>query len=309
MIYYDIPAEQYHADNIPGIDQPCLSSSIAKILLARSPLHAWAAHPKLGNAPREKGEDDKFDYGSACHDVLLEGGSKLVILNPEDYRSKPTKADPEGSVPKGWTNNAIREARATAQAEGKLPLLPSQGNRVQKMVEIARRFIAESDWCDAWSESKKEVTHTWQENGVWLKCRFDAVSLGYGFVGDYKSTVSANPRWFSGHLIRMGYHFQQAFYERALRNLGVANPQFRFLAQEVSAPHACSWHRADIDLLSIAEADIDRAIKLWGECLAENKWPAYGQDCMEAKPPTWMMEQAVSDGTFDLGYKETVDES
>jgi hypothetical protein len=302
-----VPAEQYHADEL-GAPMPCLSSSIAKILLARSPLHAWAAHPKLGNLPREKGEDDKFDYGSACHDVLLEGGAKLVILNPEDYRSKPTKADPEGSVPKGWTNGAIREARAAAQAEGKLPLLPSQGNRVMKMVEGARKFIQEAPWRDAWAGAQKEATFTWQEKGVWLKVRFDAVSLKYGFIGDYKSTVSANPRWFSGHMVRMGYHFQQAFYERALKAQGIDDPLFMFLAQEVSAPHACSWHTSDADLRKIANAEIDRAILLWAECLAENRWPSYGQEPTEAKPTSWMMEQAMEEGIFDLGYRETVDE-
>ena len=298
-----VPAEQYHSDDL-GAPQPCLSSSIAKILLAKSPLHAWSCHPKLGNLPREKGEDDKFDYGSACHDVLLEGGAKLLILNPEDYRSKPTKADPEGSVPKGWTNGAIREARALAQAEGKLPLLPSQGNRVMKMVEGAKRFIFESEHAFEWDGGAKEATFTWQENGVWLKCRFDVVNLKRGFIGDYKSTVSANPRWFSGHMVRMGYHFQQAFYERALKAQGIDDPRFMFLAQEVTAPHACSWHTADMDLRLIANAEIDRAIRVWGECLASNKWPSYGQECNEAKPTSWMMEQAVADGTFDLGYRE-----
>lgn len=309
MINDYVLAEDYHADKLPGVDQPCLSSSIAKILLARSPLHAWAAHPKLGNVPREKGEDDKFDYGSACHDVLLEGGSKLVILNPEDYRSKPTKADPEGSIPKGWTNNAIREARAAYQADGKLPLLPSQGNRVQKMVEIAKRHIAESEWNEAWNGSRKEVTCTWQEHGIWLKCRFDALSTKHRFIGDYKSSVSANPRWFTNHLIRMGYHLQDAFYRRGAEANGIEYPRFVFLAQEVGAPHACSWHTTDADLFLIAKREIDRAVMLWAECLQTGKWPGYGQECTEAKPTSWMMEQAVADGTFDLGYTEEANES
>lgn len=307
MILYDIPADDYHADNLPGVDQPCLSSSVAKVLLSRSPLHAHAIHPKLGNAPKEKGEDDKFDYGSAAHDVLLEGGSKLVILTPEDYRSKPTKADPEGSIPNGWTNGAIREARAAYQAEGKLPLLPSQGNRVMKMVEGAKRFIGGSALNQVWDDSKSEVTCTWQEHGIWLKCRFDRFSTGFGSI-DYKSTVSANPDWFSRQMVRMGYHLQAAFYRRGLREHSLPD-NFVFLAQEVFAPHACGLFECDPDLMAIADAEVERAILLWAQCLDTNKWPAYGNEITQAKPTSWMMEQAVADGTFDLGYRETVDES
>lgn len=305
MIYYDISAEDYHADKLPEVDQPCLSSSIAKIMLARSPLHAWAAHPKLGNAPREKGEDDKFDYGSACHDVLLEGGSKLLVLNPEDYRSKPTKADPEGSIPKGWTNNAIREARAAAQADGKLPVLPPQGNRIQKMVEVAKKFIYKSPIDQAWTEGRSEVTCIWQERGIWLKCRFDRLADNFGSI-DYKSTVSANPEWFSKHMVRMQYHLQAAFYQRGLRAHSMPD-EFIFLAQEVTPPFACSLHECDPDLLAIANKQIDWAIEGWAQCLAENAWPAYGHSITQASPTSWMMEQAVEDGTFDLGHREASD--
>ena len=55
---YNILAEQYHAD-------PCvtasLSSSIAKILIEQSPMHAWMAHPRL-NLKFKRQEDSRFDF-------------------------------------------------------------------------------------------------------------------------------------------------------------------------------------------------------------------------------------------------------
>ena len=41
---YSLPDDAYHADPCPG---PSLSSSVAKLMLDRSPLHAWHAHPRL----------------------------------------------------------------------------------------------------------------------------------------------------------------------------------------------------------------------------------------------------------------------
>jgi len=66
---YDIPETDYHADPIA---EPSLSSSIAKILLARSPRHAWANHPRL-NPNQEPETRREFDFGSAAHAMLLEG--------------------------------------------------------------------------------------------------------------------------------------------------------------------------------------------------------------------------------------------
>ena len=44
-IYPGISAADYHADCAP---EPSLSSSIARTLLAQSPLHAYHAHPRMG---------------------------------------------------------------------------------------------------------------------------------------------------------------------------------------------------------------------------------------------------------------------
>lgn len=300
-LFSGIPAEDYHADIC---DTPSLSSGIAKLLLSRSPLHAWAAHPKLGNAPREKGDDDKFDYGSACHDVLLEGGSRLAVVNPEEYRSKPTKANPEGSIPKGWTNDAIREAREVARGSGKIPVLPVQANRIMRMTEGANRFIQGSALATAWEGGESEVTCTWSEHGIWLRCRFDRLNKGAGINFDYKSTTDASPDGFGRQILRMGYHIQDAFYRRGMKACGIDDPKFYFLAQEVSAPHPCSWHECDTELRMIADAKVEQAIRIWGECLSANKWPSYGNQINNVLANSWMMEQAVTDGTLDMGYRE-----
>ena len=289
-IYYDMPAEVYHADPCDG---PSLSNSVAKRLVTRSPLHAFHAHPKLGgsSAPEDDEEDadGKLNYGSACHDVLLEGGAKLLVIAPEDYPSKPKKAGEPGSIPKGWTNNAIREARDNAKAAGRIPVLPPQGNRIAAMVEAAKHYLSQCDIGELWLDSKSEVTLIWQDNGIWCRARADRLHSSNRWIGDYKSTKDASPDSFSRQIIRMGYDFQDAFYRRGLRALGHDNPQFSFLAQEIMAPYACSIHACHQALKEIADAQVEYAIKTWAKCLREKHWPGYSGMLTVAEPTAWQL--------------------
>ncbi|MBW4971899.1 hypothetical protein KZY98_15680, partial [Croceibacter atlanticus] len=60
---YDLPAEVYHADQMCAV--PTLSSSLARLMLARSPRHAWHASPRLN--PDHQSDDRKtFDIGRAA---------------------------------------------------------------------------------------------------------------------------------------------------------------------------------------------------------------------------------------------------
>ena len=113
-----LPMAQYLADPCP---EPSLSSGAAHRLITRSPAHVYAQHPRMG--AQEQEDTAASDIGSIVHDLLLGGEGKICVIDPADYRSKPTKDNPEGSIPVGWTNNAIREARDTARENGLEPNL------------------------------------------------------------------------------------------------------------------------------------------------------------------------------------------
>src|SRR5215472_13975214 len=68
--YPDINAETYFSD---PIIRPSLTQSLCKILLERSPLHAWYAHPRL-NPDYAPDDDTKFDIGNLAHTLLLGKG-------------------------------------------------------------------------------------------------------------------------------------------------------------------------------------------------------------------------------------------
>lgn len=275
-------AATYHAD--PCRD-PSLSSSIAQILLRESPLKAWFSHPRL-NSELEEHVDDKFDLGTAAHAALLEGSDGIAVIDPADYPSKT------GNIPDGWTNNAIREARDSARALGKTPLLKRHYDGVRRMVEVANEFISASEIGEDWRDGDSEVTAIWSEGKppIWMRCRMDRIAKDRRLIVDYKSTVDASPEQFSRLLVRMGYHIQDSFYRRGARAVGVDEPRFVFLAQSVEPPYECSLHGCDPALQQIADAEVDRAVRLWRHCLATAHWPSYDKRVHYAIPTSYMIQ-------------------
>jgi hypothetical protein len=300
--FYDISAGSYHGD--PCL-QPSLSNSIAQILLDRSPRHAWLAHPRL-NRDFKPDNDKRSDLGTAAHDALLEGGTaKICVIKPEDYRSKPTKSDSDGAVPKGWTNNAIRAARDEAYSNGLVPILPWDNERLRQMVETAQRFLGGSEVAKEWVSGESEKTVVWLEsNGVWCRSRIDRLSSHFLF--DYKTCESAEPEYFGRHLSSMSYDFQIAFYQRGVRAVTGKDLSGLILAQEIDPPYACTLHGLSEQARQIAEDRVEQAIKLWGDCLRKNEWPSYSNRIHYQEPPPWkvreyearVMERQIEDGSW-----------
>ncbi len=269
--YHKMPAEKYHAD--PCI-VPSLSSSIAQILLRESPRKAWFSHPRLNPAFAEK-EDSKFDLGTAAHAMLLEGADIIEVCEFDDWRTKDARAK-----------------RDAARQAGKVPLLKKHRDDVIAMVSAAEAFIATSEIAEYWPNGESELVAICEERGVWLRARIDRITKNRRFIFDYKSTTDAAPEPFSRQITRMGYHFQEAFYRRVVRNLGASTtPRFVFLAQSNEPPYECSLHGCDESLQEIADLEVEHSIQLWRKCLAGKVWPSHDGRIHWTLPPTYMMQQ------------------
>lgn len=286
----NIDSETYHKDSIFPV--PSLSNSIAKILIDQSPLHAWMAHPRL-NPKYVPQESSRFDLGTAAHDLILEGGTaKICVINPEDYRSKPTKAEPEGAIPKGWTNGAIRAARDQARDNGLVPVLPWDHAAIKNMVEAAHKFIESSELRGIFQQGKPEQTIAWEEdNGVCCRARLDWLTNDHEIILDYKTTNNAEPEAFIRQIGSMGYDMQDAFYRRGMEKISGKRPVFVFLAQEIEPPYACSLVSLSNAYLEIAEAKVRKAIDLWAECVSSGMWPSYDKRIHYAEPAGWQLQQ------------------
>lgn len=278
---------------------PSLSSSIAHTLIARSPLHAACDHPKLrGDAQSiiTRRKSKAADVGTVAHDLLLGGEGKLCVIDPADYRSKPTKKCPEGTIPKGWTNDSIREAAETARENGLTPLLPWDMAAAQAMAEEARRFVLEESVVPGlFDDGEGELTCIVEHAGIWMRCRPDWMSDRY--VLHYKTTqASAEPGAFSRGIMKsLGYDFSMEFYRACIALHDAAEGRVHerrhlMLVQEQDAPYACSLIDLSAAKSAVVAPKVEQAIELWRTCCESGKWPGYGGDVFSVEPQLWELE-------------------
>jgi hypothetical protein len=263
-----IPEDEYHAD-------AALSSGIAKLLIDRSPAHAWTAHPTLNPAWQPEVED-KFDIGTSAHRLLLEGDDCIVEGDYKDWRSGEAKA-----------------FREDVRALGQVPLLIPQANRVREMVEKARMQMDEL-YNDLYLfvGGKPEQALWWEDDhGVMCRARIDWLHDDTYAVDDYKTTsASSDPAKWERTMYGMGADVQVAFYLRGLRKtygLPKDDLEWRFVVQESYPPYALSVVTLAPSAMAVANDKVQKAIDLWALCLEKDFWPAYPTRVASIEIPTW----------------------
>lgn len=267
-IYDELPAEEYHADPAP----PSLSAHIAHLMISRSPLHAWAAHPQL-NPNFKRVEKDHFDLGTVAHTLLLGEENRCHVVEAND-----------------WRKQDARDVRDKARANGLTPILRKHWDELEAMVSAVKPQLAayEADpplLCDG----RPEQTLIWQEDGVTLRARADWLRDDFTVIDDLKTTsTSGHPaEWARRRLWDIGADIQAAMYLRGLRVLQGGEPDFRLIVVELDPPYAVSVVSLAPDALALANDKVEWAIAKWRECLRNDDWPAYTRQIAYAETPTW----------------------
>ncbi len=268
---YDIEESAYHDDPCAV---PSLSSSIAKILINATPLHAWTAHPKLNpNFVRE--DKEIFDLGTVAHALMLQGLEVAYIL-PIEFTD--------------WKKNEAKALRDMARTNRKVPILAKNWSRVQAMVQSGKRQIAaHKEASDAFTNGKPEQTLVWEDDhGVMCRARLDWLHDSRKIIDDYKTTgMPVDPDRYGRMMDSNGWDIQSAFYRRGIRKLFNLDAQFRFIAQETSEPHALCVMGIGPDFQWSGDSKVQRAIDLWAQCLKSNKWPGWTDRIAYPVLPPW----------------------
>lgn len=282
--------EQYFAD---PCEVPSLSQSIAKLLLAKSPLHGWSAHPRLGRAPAEDDvSDDEIEDtstalndGKLLHKLMLGKGVDVVIVHADSFRTK-----------------LAREARDEAIAAGKLPYIAAKYEAIAKSAEILRDRCARAGYP---LQGQSEVAIEWTEPGndgpVVCRCRMDHVFINEGRILDVKKIRDAHPRKAARNFVEYGYDIQHAAYKRALQALRphlCGRVDFTFLYLELSPPYAVVPAHPDGAFREIGENRWLTAVKVWERCLATNHWPSYSDRVVTLEAPSYVVTEHLGNGTL-----------
>lgn len=294
-LHYSLPMADYVADPCA---EPSLSASTVRLIVEKSPLAAWRAHPRLGGEPRD--DSSVADIGSAAHSMVLEGADIIQVV------AKVEKADGEEIVPTAWATKDAKAARKKIRSEGRIPLLPHEAQPVYAMAKAAGKAIEAEV-----GKGSPEVSIVWREsNGIWCRARADWLPDDRKRAAvNYKTTkASAEPNEFIRRtLFSSWYDVQAAFYLRGLAAVGEARPEYKFLVQEQDPPHDYSWIGLETgcEALDIAGKMVAKAIKLWGECLESGKWPGYRKHTHYADPPAWRAIQFEDSELAETMARET----
>lgn len=275
-----ITTDDYHADDLgPGPKTPTASNTNLQELVRFSPAHAYAAHPKLGNTRVHK-HSTSFDLGHAVHELLLEGSlDRIVEVAEADWKKKTAQAE-----------------RDAARAAGMIPLLVDQADRCREMIAAVRAQLAAFDAKPELLDpaGRPEVPIVWEENGVRCRALIDWLHPSSSAAADDVKTTGGNggPEVFSRNaFFKYGYDFQAAFYRRGIRAVIGREPAFRFVVIEAEPPFEVAVYEPGPDVLAVADAKVDFALRLWAECLASGIWPGYPKRVATIELPPWEYER------------------
>jgi hypothetical protein len=272
-IHLGVPTADYFADPAP---QPSLTQSLAKIILERSPLHAWYAHPRL-NPDFRPDHDTKYDVGNIAHMLMIGRGKELVVLDAfEDWRTKDAKA-----------------RREEAAKEGKLAVLGKHFALADKMIREARAQLDLRGERDLFRNGDGEVVTIWQEGPIWLRQMIDWLTPDRLTVADYKTTdMSVAPHNLGRMMSNAGWHIQAAMAKRGLDVIqGEHLRRYVFVVQETEVPYALSVVELSDDVMTMGHKMLDAAVSVWRKCITRDRWPGYPLDVCTPEFPGWAEQQ------------------
>jgi hypothetical protein len=259
-----------------------LSPSIAKILLTRSPYHAWHAHSKGGAYQGEP--TDAQRRGKLLDRLLFETGPELVVIEASDWRTKAAQA-----------------ARDAAEAERKIPVL-------------AHKFDAATAIVDRWREQlgarglplrgESQVSLLWDSEGCPCKGILDHLILGTATASiiDLKTVEDASLEACRRAVVNLNYDVQQAAYVEGVEAnypaiAGAVDMVFVFA--EVEPPYALNVIRLAGSMQMVGRAKWDRAKLTWADCLEAGHWPGYPSLCSYVDATRWQIQDAFPEGVPD----------
>jgi hypothetical protein len=258
---YDIPAELYHADPIPG--GSLSSTGIRRLTDCPARFKYLLDHPE----PYKP----EYEFGTAAHTVILGNGPELVVVDA-----------------KRWDTDEIKARVAAIRADGNVPLKPEARQRIDDMAEALARHPEASDLLTPGSGIAEQSAFWQDDNGIWHRARFDW--LRPDDIVDYKTARSVHPDAVAKAVSEHGYHQQQAWYRRIAVELGLIPPSgaFKFVLQEKQPPYLVTVAELDFPAQVIGAELNDRALHAYAMCLSTGHWPAYSEGTTHISLPPWV---------------------
>lgn len=283
---YDVPESAYHSDPAPS---PSLSSTIAKMLLAKTPLHAWLACPRL-NPDWEPLNKKTFDIGRAAHREVLGRGVDWVEI-PADMLASNGAA----------STKAAKEFIENARANGQTPIKADEG---QAVLDISAKVRMRLEMMGIELRPERSEMAAFAEiDSVWCRCLVDnAPANARAPLYDLKTTTDANPDKIARAIMDYGYDVQAQHYREVWKAATGEDRPFRFIFVEKDPPYeVCVIELTGADL-DMAQRRISRARAIFRDCLAANDWPGYPLQVVQVKLPEFYQDRWLDREATEADY-------
>ena len=263
MPILDIPSHEYH-------DLKAVSAGMVWDMDNSCPLKAWAASPWNPTRPIPRAKH--FDIGSAVHLAVLEPhdlADRVSIVDALDYRTK-----------------AAKEARDSAYAENRIPILQSEYSQILDLAEAIQRHPMAKGLFTAGSAERSLV---WEWRGIPCKCRPDYLADDRSFIVDLKTAVSAHPKEIARKALLEGWHVRASWYLPGVREVtGELPEKYLFVVIEKEFPHIVEVYELDTKALIYGEQIVGRSMRRLTWCFKTNEWPSYGEGGIsDLELPSW----------------------
>jgi len=270
-----LPSAEYHADPAP---EPSLSATLAKLLISRSPRHAWMASPSL-NPDRKPIHKKTFDIGRAAHRAILGCGDDYVMIPDEILASNGAASTKEAKA-----------FIADARERDLTPLKADEIAQIEAMQEIAHARLLEHGV--TLDPERSELCAIAQVEGIWCRAMFDNVPLDPKLpIYDFKTCEDASPDACMRAILNYGYDIQAEHYRAVWKAATGEDRNFVFIFQEKPEPNEVTLIRLSGSFEAMAKRRAARARRVWGECSASGNWPGYPIGLHEVDAPAWLVER------------------
>lgn len=285
---YDISSDDYHADLLSPT--PSLSSTIAKKLLAQSPLHAWTASPRLN--PDYISKDSKtFDIGRAAHRAILGKGEDFVAI-PEAVLAANGAA-------------STKEAKAFIAEAREAGLTPLKADEVAAVERMAQAIIPQlSANGIRISPHRSEVVAVAEIDGVMCRAMIDNAPIDPKLpLYDLKTCEDASPEACRAACRRYRYDLSAAHYTDVWKAVTNETRDFLFVFIEKTNPNAICIIGLDGQVMEAARVDAARSREIWRICNRDNHWPGYPAGVHRVGYPEFHFAQIEERRSIEADFK------
>jgi PDDEXK-like domain of unknown function (DUF3799) len=267
---YDMPAEDYHLDPVPG---GSLSASGARKLLPPSSPARYRYDTDHPTPPTRY-----MELGTAAHMRILGEGPPIHIVDAPDWKTK-----------------RARDEAANARDAGEIPLLPAAAQHVNDMADALRQHKTAANLLRPGS-GRPEQSIFWDtpSYGIWRRARPDWLphgTNGLTIIPDYKTSSKSIHRDVFAKAIADGYALQAAQYCDAVEAMRPGTETwFVWIVQETFPPYqvVVYWAKgpetigtepgADPDIIQLGQTQLQRAMEIYRDCTQASQWPQLSID-------------------------------